>query len=171
MFSFSGPMHSWTTPALSIIIYKIKKYPPLRIPDISLENLVLILEFPEVGFGSCAISGNGSSFEWKQKKFFYGIFSTHTMIVVHFWAFLRPFSIGDFKWDLPDNYDKCLFSRHYRYKDKNTDGFFKNKNTPAASFTSAIKNKIKFLPAAFICWKNWPAKLNINFITIEKRLS
>ena len=32
--------------------YKIKKYTPCRIPDISLKNLFLILEFPEVGFGS-----------------------------------------------------------------------------------------------------------------------
>ena len=67
MFSFSGPA-TFVKNARIVDFYcskkiKIKKYAPLRIPDISLENLVLILEFPEVGFGSCGRKENGGSFK------------------------------------------------------------------------------------------------------------
>ena len=72
MFSFSDPA-AFVKNARIVDFYcskkfKIKKYAPLRIPDISLENLVLILEFPEVGFGSFAISGRKEKWRFVRVK-------------------------------------------------------------------------------------------------------
>ena len=121
MFNFSGPAAFMKTARIVYFYcskkYKIKKYAPLRIPDISFESLVLNLEFPDIA----QLAKNDFRKQRKmafrssenRKRFFYGIFSTHTMIVVHFWTFLRPLLIGDLflSWINQTNIDKCLFSR------------------------------------------------------------